>query len=40
MATFKRFEEIKAWQKAREITKKVYLLSNKDKFAKDFSLRD
>jgi len=40
MATFKKFEEIQAWQKAREITKKVYLMSNKGEFAKDFSLRD
>lgn len=40
MSTFKRFEEIQAWQKAREITKKIYSMSNKDSFAKDFSLRD
>ena len=40
MSTFKRFEEIQAWQKAREITKQIYSMSNKDKFAKDFSLRD
>lgn len=40
MSTFKRFEEIQAWQKAREITKKIYSMSNKDNFAKDFSLRD
>ncbi|HEX8737497.1 MAG TPA: four helix bundle protein [Pyrinomonadaceae bacterium] len=40
MSTFKRFEEIQAWQKAREITKKIYSMSNKDDFSKDFSLRD
>ena len=40
MATFKKFEEIQAWQKAREITKRIYFLSNKDNFARDFSLRD
>ena len=40
MSTFKRFEEIQAWQKAREITKKIYSISNKDNFSKDFSLRD
>ncbi len=40
MATFRKFEEIQAWQKAREITKKIYFLSNKDNFVKDFSLRD
>ena len=40
MATFKKFEEIQAWQKAREVTKKVYVMSNKGEFARDFSLRD
>lgn len=40
MSTFKRFEEIQAWQKAREITRRIYLMSNKADFAKDFSLRD
>jgi len=40
MSTFKRFEEIQAWQKAREITKKIYSMSNKNEFSKDFSLRD
>ncbi|MGI8640651.1 MAG: four helix bundle protein [Pyrinomonadaceae bacterium] len=40
MATFKRFEEIQAWQKAREVTQMVYSISNNEKFAKDFSLRD
>jgi four helix bundle protein len=40
MSTFKRFEEIQAWQKAREITKKVYSMSDSGIFAKDFSLRD
>lgn len=40
MATFKRFEEIEAWQKARELVRQLYVLSGKDKFAKDFGLRD
>ena len=40
MATFNRFEEIKAWKKAREITKKVYSISNRGDFSKDFSLCD
>ena len=40
MPTFRQFEEIQAWQKAREITKKIYSMSNKGEFAKDFSLRD
>ena len=38
MATFKRFEEIQAWQKARLATKRVYQVSKIDKFAKDFGL--
>lgn len=40
MATFRKFEEITAWQKAREITKRVYQVSNSCDFSKDFSLRD
>lgn len=40
VATFKTFEEIQAWQKAREVTKKIYLISSKGDFATDFSLRD
>lgn len=39
MSTFKRFEDIQAWQKARVLTKKVYLLSNDGEFGKDFDLR-
>ncbi len=34
-----RFEEIKAWQLARELTKKTYLLTNRGKFARDFRLK-
>ena len=40
MATFNRFEDILAWQKARFITDRVYTVSNKGAFAKDFGLRD
>ena len=40
MATFKRFEEIKAWQKARQVTKRIYQITNEGSFAKDFGLRD
>lgn len=40
MASFKTFEEILAWQKARLLTKEVYLLTNTGKFEKDFSLKD
>lgn len=40
MATFKKFEEIESWKTARELTKKVYEVSNKAQFSKDFALRD
>ncbi len=40
MSTFNKFEDIKAWQKAREITKEIYLISKNEKLAKDFSLVD
>lgn len=40
MAKISRFEEIQAWQKARELVKKVYLISNSKMFGKDFGLRD
>ena len=35
----KRFEEIKAWQLARELTRKIYRLSNRDRFGQDFGLK-
>jgi four helix bundle protein len=34
-----RFEDIDAWQLARELTRKVYGLTNKAKFARDFGLK-
>ena len=34
-----RFEDIEAWQLARELTRKVYELTKKPKFARDFGLR-
>jgi four helix bundle protein len=34
-----RFEEIEAWQLARELTKKVYSLTNRGKFARDSDLK-
>jgi four helix bundle protein len=33
-----RFEEIEAWQLARELTKKVYALTGKGKFTRDYGL--
>lgn len=40
MSTIMRFEDIQAWQTARELTRLVYRLSDQGKFAKDFGLRD
>ena len=40
MATIKRFEEIKAWQEARELARLVYSVTRKGSFAKDFGLKD
>jgi len=40
MATFKKFEDITAWQKARELTRLVYEITKNGNFSKDFSLRD
>ena len=40
MSAFQRFEDIEAWQKARELTKAIYALSNDGQFARDFGLRD
>ncbi len=40
MPTITRFEEIEAWQTARELTRSVYSLSNEGTFSRDFGLRD
>ncbi len=40
MATIKAFEDIEAWQKARQFCKEIYKLTLEGSFAKDFSLRD
>jgi four helix bundle protein len=40
MAKFSKFEEIQAWQKAYEVTLRVYKLTASGGFAKDFGLRD
>ena len=37
---FKKYEEIGAWQKGRELVKAVYALTGKGAFAKDWGLRD
>ncbi len=40
MATFKRFEEMHAWQSAREMVKLVYEATKWPDFNRDFALRD
>ena len=34
-----RFEDIEAWQLARELTRKVYCLTKKPKFVQDYGLK-
>jgi four helix bundle protein len=36
----RRFEDLIAWQKARDLTKEIYLLTNKGAFARDHGLCD
>ena len=40
MATIRRFEEIRAWQTARDLTRRVYEISNQGVLARDFGLRN
>ncbi|MFH7244178.1 MAG: four helix bundle protein [Spirulina sp.] len=40
MGAIQRFEDILAWQSARELTRLVYSLSNTGSFARDFGLKD
>ena len=40
MGTIQRFEEIRAWQTARELTRRVYEVSGQGAFARDYGLRD
>ena len=40
MAKIERFEDIEAWQRARELAKQIYKISNDGPFARDFGLRD
>jgi four helix bundle protein len=40
MATFKKFEDMQAWQKARQATRMIYELTAKGRFAGDYGLRD
>ena len=40
MSKIERFEDIVAWQKARELTKGIYAQTKLSAFAKDFGLKD
>jgi len=40
MANIKNFEDLKAWQKARELAGYVYALTRKRNFSSDFGLRN
>lgn len=35
-----KFEEIKAWQLARELTQKIYILTNNSRFSADYGLKN
>lgn len=39
MGSFKRFEDIQAWQKARELTKELLILTSRGSFAREYFLR-
>jgi hypothetical protein len=40
MSGTKRFEDIEGWQKAKELAKAVYAMTNAGDFARDFGLKD
>lgn len=40
MSTIKSFEEIEAWRKARELSKRIYKLTKEGDFARDYRFRD
>jgi len=40
MSTLKKFEEILAWKKTRNLVSNLYSISNSDPFKRDFSLKD
>lgn len=35
-----KFEDLDSWKVARELTNKIYSITKKEKFSKDFGLRD
>ena len=40
MATIKKFEDLISWRRARELTRYIYYLTKKEKFSKDYGLKD
>ncbi len=40
MATINNFEDLEIWQKARVYCKNIFRITNNEKFAKDYKLRD
>jgi outer membrane receptor for ferrienterochelin and colicin len=40
MTTIVRFNDIEAWQTARELTRQVYIMTHQGKFARDFGLNN
>ena len=40
MTMIQHFEDIQAWQEARTLVKLIYQLTNKEKFSKDYGMRD
>ena len=38
MSKIKRFEDLIAWQKARELTKEIYIITRQGEFARDYGL--
>jgi len=40
MASIKRFEDVEAWKKGRELTQRIYQITSQSKFTRDYALRD
>jgi len=40
MAKIRKFQDIKAWEKSRDLTKEIYNITNNKKFTKDWGLKD
>jgi len=40
MAAIEKFEDIKAWQEARELLKSIYEITSKGNFSKDWELKN